>query len=31
MAITDALLGGLISEVIEATITLIGKHIGNSF
>ena len=31
MAITDALLGGLLSAVIDATITLIGKHSGNSF
>jgi hypothetical protein len=29
MAITDALLGGLISAVIDATITLIGKNSGN--
>ena len=31
MAITDALLGGLLSAVIDATITLIGKHSSKSF
>ena len=31
MAITDALLGGLLSAVIDATIMLIGKHSCNSF
>ncbi len=30
MAIRNALLGGLISAVIDATITLIGMHSGNS-